>query len=155
LDQLEESQIFFKQNCQFQCLQTHCDSDAATKTRTSEHTFLGHPTKSLQQDSTSSYGSQHDPTVLTTMGFLSLCADSAHPPGSTTNQACTNGLFITPGNESDEYEHSNSAAMPCTVVDTFTSYYQTHPFISTPGLHVISALTHPFNNPTATRQLTE
>jgi hypothetical protein len=41
-----------------------------------------------------------------------------------------------------------------TVVNTVPFYYKTHRS-TTLGLHVISALTHPFNNSTATRQLTE
>jgi hypothetical protein len=94
------------------------------------------------------------------MGTLSLCADSAHPPGTPTHvwmhQAFINGLCITKGNESYDQKQPKSAHMPYTVITTVTSYYYTHLLSITPSLHATSALTHPYNNySTATRQLND
>jgi hypothetical protein len=88
------------------------------------------------------------------MGTLSLCADSAHPPGTTTHQSFSNGLCTTAGNKGSGHKTHTSAQTPCHGVNTVTSYYHKKYLSTVPGLHVISALAHPFNNPTATRQLT-
>jgi hypothetical protein len=88
---------------------------------TREHTFPGYPTESLQQHSASSYGSQRDPTVSTTMGTLSLCTDSARPPGTTTHQPFSNGLCTTAGSKSYGHKTHTSAQTPCHVMNTVTS----------------------------------
>ena len=87
------------------------------------------------------------------MGTLSLCADSARPPGTTTHQSFSNGLCTTAGNKSYGQKTHTSAQTPCHVVNTVTSYYHKKHLSTSSGLHVISALAHPFNNSTATRQL--
>ena len=88
------------------------------------------------------------------MGTLSLCADSARPPGTSTKQAFSDGLCITAGKKSCDQEQSKSAPPPFPVTATVTAYYSQLPS-TMPSLHAISTLAHPYNNSTATRQLTD
>jgi hypothetical protein len=78
--------------------------------------FLVYPMESVQQNSTSCYGSQHDQMVLMTMGTLSLCTDSAHPAGTTTQQAFANGLCITAGMK--VLTSSNPKVLACPILSS-------------------------------------
>ena len=100
---------------------------------------------------TSSYVANVSPTSSTTMGFLSLCADSGRPPGMTMLLEPTDGQCITMACESCETQQCNTAPNLHRVsYSHVTAYYATQaahnpsPTLHLPSqssLHVISALT--------------
>ena len=86
---------------------------------------------------------QHGKPVSMTMGILSLCADSARPPGMTTNEEYLNGTCVTLGSKMD---CENLCKSPSTLLavsnKTVTTYYLPSNLTPStmPGLHVIRAL---------------
>jgi hypothetical protein len=74
------------------------------KPRSSQHTVPGNLRESLQQHRTISYARRNvSHRRLLTMGVLSLCADSAHPPGMTTHHESTNNNRMACGNRASTH----------------------------------------------------
>ena len=86
---------------------------------------------------------QRGKPVSTTMGILSLCADSARPPGMTTNEEYLNGTCVTLGSKMD---CENLCKSPSTLLavsnKTVTTYYLPSNLTPStmPGLHATRAM---------------
>jgi hypothetical protein len=96
------------------------------------------------------------PMVATSMGTLSLCADSAHSPGKTTHQqSFINGVCTSLETTKVKIMLNTPKVLRHPVNTTVTSYCYHNHLSTTPGLHATSTSAHPYNNSTATRQLTD
>jgi len=96
------------------------------------------------------------PTAPMTMGFLSLCADSAWPPGKTTHQTVTQHQPKTkdskPHNESSSLHVISVLNLPTGKKPHVTTYYTNHHVYKSPSKQSLSShVTLPPTDPTLTR----